>query len=308
MNGPLVSVLVPVLNEERYIKRALLSLHNQTYRNFEVVLVDDGCTDGTIEIAQHLGLENLTVVKGPGLGLARALETGVNHAQGEIIFRQDADDFSLPKRLERQLAFLQSNPNCVAVGTWAAVFDEKGTRCATLKAPVRDGAIRLRLTLEVGFAHASMAMRKSAVIACGNYQGVAGRPYPEDFDLWSRLQFQGLLANIPEVLVGTVTRSSGITQSNRFEIGKHAGAIAARNMTSFVGEGAPSHRLVMLVSRFYVPGGRIAFADCVYIWKWLLEARYRAGIREGLGGYRAIHYLKPLAWALDLRRLRKQIQ
>lgn len=305
MTGPFLSVVIPVLNEEEIIERSLVSLKRQTYRNFEVVLIDDGCTDNTIDIARNVGVNELSVVKGPGLGLAEALRIGVDASKGEIIVRQDADDFSLPARLERQVHFMQENPECVVVGTWAATFDEKGVRCGITRAPTKDSAIRLRLTLEVGFAHASVAIRRSALLACGNYQGPKESPYPEDFDLWSRLQHQGELANIPEILVGFTSRPDGVTRKNSLTIGEQAGAIAARNLASFLNETEEHDRMRRLLTRYYVPSGRLALRDCLKLWSWLAKARLRAGFWQARSGYRPINYIKPFAWSLNLHQVRR---
>lgn len=295
---PHVSVVIPVRNEANWIQRSLSSLADQSYGDFEVVLIDDGCTDNTIALAQGAGVPNLRVVRGPCLGLARALQLGVMEARGEIIVRQDADDFSFPDRIRRQVEYLAANPRCVVVGTWAAAYDEKGERLGIVKTPTRDAGIRLRLTLETSFVHVSVAVRRRALLACGGYTGQDGHAFPEDYDLWSRLQDEGTMANIPEVLVGITSRGAGITRSSWREIGQHAGRIAARNMASFTGADGFQKRLPSLLSRFYLPGERLRLLDAMYLEMVLLRARLRAGLFRGRGGYRMIYFLKPIVWCL----------
>ena len=300
-NSPLVSAIVPARNEELLIENSLKSLAGQTYQNLEIILVDDGSTDKTVEVAQSLAATNLRVVKGPGLGLARALAVGVAASRGEILIRQDADDFSLPIRVESQVKFLMENPSCVVVGTWAMIFDSEGKRVSAFRPPSRDSAIRLRLTLETGFAHPTVAMRKAALLNSGSYQGPHESPYPEDFDLWSRMQYEGELANIPEYLVRITSRPTGITRTAWVTIGQHASQIAARNLSTFVGDVGETGVESRLLIPYYVTGQSFSFRDLIRLEALLFRAWLRAGLVAGWRGYRIVNFLKPINWWLRYR-------
>lgn len=293
---PLVSVIVPARNEEVCIEAALLSLARQDYDNFEIILVDDGCEDLTIPIALSLGIPELRVIEGPQAGLARALAVGVEAARGEFIVRQDADDISYPTRLRKQVDFLLQNPDFVMVGTQAEMHDSVGSYMGVVKHPGRDSAIRLKLTLESAFVHPSVALRKSAVISVGGYQSPSSSPFPEDFDLWSRLLTQGRMGNLDDVLCGIGVRDTGITRSSARVIGEHAAVIAARNMRALSNSRLTVLEISKLLRNYYVRDRRITLREAWNIYSLLFRARAKSGLIRGRGGYNAIYFIKPLVW------------
>jgi glycosyltransferase involved in cell wall biosynthesis len=127
MSAPLVSVLLPVRNGAGTLAAALASLRHQTFTDFEVLVLDDGSDDGSPALARALGDPRIQVHEdGQRLGLAARLNQGVRLARGDLIARMDADDVSLPRRLELQLAFLGAHPEVDLVGCRAAVFRGRG--------------------------------------------------------------------------------------------------------------------------------------------------------------------------------------
>lgn len=120
---PAVSVLLPVRNGGPYLRPALLSLLAQTWNDFEILLLDDGSTDGSPALARSLGDPRVRVIEdGRHLGLSARLNQGVQLAAGDLIARMDADDISLPRRFELQVAFLRAHPEVDLVGCRAAAF------------------------------------------------------------------------------------------------------------------------------------------------------------------------------------------
>jgi len=122
---PLVSVLLPVWNGERFLRASIDSIASQTFRAFELIVISDGSTDGSLEIAREAaGLDSrIVVLPLPHDGLPAALNAGIAAARGAYLARMDADDLAVPARLERQVAYLDAHPHCVVVGSAVDVVD-----------------------------------------------------------------------------------------------------------------------------------------------------------------------------------------
>lgn len=204
--APIVSVLMPVYNAERYVREAIESILAQTFGDFEFVLVDDGSTDGSTEILREYVRNDprIVLLERERAGLTSALNRGLDSTTGEFVARMDADDISLPERLDLQVKFLRKTPEVVAVGGQAIAIDEDGDCIRELIKLVRheeiDGRLLGRSPLARGsLIHPSVTMRRSAVFQVGKY-----RPEfepAEDRDLWLRLAEIGKLANIPDLVL-----------------------------------------------------------------------------------------------------------
>ena len=126
MNSPDVTVLMPARNAEKYIADAILSVINQTYTNFELLVVNDGSTDNTASVIKSFADSRIKLIEQEALGISPALNKRVEEARGKYIARFDADDICLPKRLEKQAGFLDKNPDYVLLGSDAEYIDENG--------------------------------------------------------------------------------------------------------------------------------------------------------------------------------------
>lgn len=203
MKCPVVSVLMPVYNAERYVAEAVESILTQTFTDFEFLIIDDGSTDGSLEILRRYEQsdDRIRLISRPNTGYLVALNEMLAVARGEFIARMDADDISLPERLERQIAYLQSYPMCVAIGTCVLVVDPDGDPlCEWNKEQDHNVIDALHLDGRRGsvICHPSVMIRKQAIIDVGNYRD---RFYMvEDFDLFLRLAEIGELANLPTAL------------------------------------------------------------------------------------------------------------
>ena len=127
--APKVSVVMCVHNGERYLYEALESVLNQTFEDFEFIIVDDASADNTPAILKEYAAQDgrIRLMRNAhNLGLTRSLNKALRLAKGEYIARQDADDISLPQRLEKQVEFLNSNSRTAVVGSWTEVIDEYG--------------------------------------------------------------------------------------------------------------------------------------------------------------------------------------
>jgi len=195
-----VSVVLPAFNRARYLREAIESILAQTYRDFELIVVDDASTDATPEILSAFSDERVIIIRNEqNLGAARSRNVALARASGEFIALMDSDDRCAPERLEKQVAYLQAHPELAAVGTWARRIDAEGNRTGadfiTPCAPeqVREAVMRGGVPL-----HPTALLRAGVLRAAGGYRPLL---YVEDYDLWLRLTDEGAtVAVIPEYL------------------------------------------------------------------------------------------------------------
>jgi len=198
---PQVSVLMPVRNGRPYVRIAIESVLGQSFRDFELIVLDDGSDDGTLlelnDIAQQD--RRVCVVPLPRSGMRIAVNHGLELARAELIARMDADDICEPSRLEQQIAFLQKHPHVVALGAFAWAIDPDGDRLYPIDLPTKHEDMRSRLLNGSNcFIHPAVMYRKDGVVQVGGYQD----DYPtDDYGLWLRLSEIGELANIPKYLL-----------------------------------------------------------------------------------------------------------
>ena len=204
---PRVSVLMSVYNGERYLREAVESILDQTFADFEFIVIDDGSTDRSYLIMKSYSDPRLIVVRQENLGLPKSLNRGLALARGEYVARQDADDVSLPLRLEKQVEFLNGHPDVAIVGTFFWVLNGSRTVRTAHEPPCHDLHIRWTLLLGSAFAHPAVMYRRSVIQILGGYDERFERA--QDYELWSRLirEFRG--ANIPQILVKWMDNPTG---------------------------------------------------------------------------------------------------
>ena len=197
-----VSVLLPVWNGEAFLEAAVESILRQTLSSLELIIIDDGSTDASAAIAEKLacGDDRVRVLRREHQGLSAALNAGIAAARGEYLARMDADDISVPHRLQKQVAYLDAHPSCVAAGAWIEVVDEAGRHLGLKTFVEKHEEISAALLQGVSpIAHPTVVVRRDVLRAAGGYDA---RRYPsEDLDLWFRLAERGELANLGETLL-----------------------------------------------------------------------------------------------------------
>jgi len=195
---PLISVVMPVFNAERYVEEAVRSMLAQTVTDFELILLNDGSTDGTLPLLQQLQAQDdrIILVSRENRGLVATLNEGLALAQGQWIARMDADDIALAHRFERQLQWLEQTGADIC-GTGVQFFGANEKRI--LMHPCGDVAIKIALFFGSVFAHPTVMMRATLAKQLG-YEPAWEKC--EDYDLWQRAaQAHWKMANVPEVLL-----------------------------------------------------------------------------------------------------------
>ena len=198
--APLVSVLMPVCNGAPYLAEALQCILDQTFANFELIVIDDGSTDDSLEIIQQFKDSRIQAHRQDNLGLAATLNRAIELARGEYLARQDQDDVSLPQRFEKQVGFLAAHPTHAMVGTWSRIWVENQETGRSHRHPAESYILKWELLFNNPFVHSSIMIRKSVMKKMGGYCTDRSRQPPEDYELWSRIAREFELGNIPEFL------------------------------------------------------------------------------------------------------------
>jgi glycosyltransferase involved in cell wall biosynthesis len=211
MRRPKVSVVIPVYNRARYVRAAIDSILAQSLRDLELIVVDDGSSDGTPETVERIADPRLRLVRNEAnLGIPRTRNRGLQEARGEYIAWLDSDDLALPQRLQIQVDFLESAPGIALVGSWAGTMNDAGNWIPRYKVlPTQPQEVGARLLLRCPILQYSMMGRAEVLKELGYREDF---PVCQDFDLFVRLFERHGLANLPRILVrrrfheGRVTR------------------------------------------------------------------------------------------------------
>lgn len=209
-----VSIVMPTYNAAPHIGDATQSILSQSYRDFELIIVDDGSTDGTLDIIDSFDDKRITLINRSGSGITGALNRGLREASGKYIARQDGDDISHPDRLEKQVSFLKEHPKVALVGTASKIIDENGRlidKRHVLRQPTIDDLVQKNR-----FIHGSVMMRRDAVESVGGYDETF--KYTEDYDLWLRIAEKHPVRNIDEFLYNLRLLNTSIYGSELFEV------------------------------------------------------------------------------------------
>jgi len=196
MKTPMISVVMPVYNGKKYLNEAIDSILNQSYTDFEFIILNDGSTDQTEDIILSYDDPRIVYVKNEeNLQIVKTLNKGIALAKGKYIARMDADDISFPDRFEKQITFLNKNPHIDILGTW---FETFGKKKYIQKLPTDHEQIKSALLLYTPLAHPTVFI-KSEVIK--KYHYPENYPKSEDCALWIQLINRVYFSNIPEVLL-----------------------------------------------------------------------------------------------------------
>lgn len=210
-----ISVLMSVYNGEKYLKEAIDSILNQTYKHFEFIIVNDGSVDDSEKIILGYNDERIKYINRENGGLSAALNTGLFIAKGEFIARMDADDISHKKRLEKQLAFMKNNKNIAALGAGITYMEENGEQIFSYVNKMSSNEIRNNILKSCPIAHPTAFYRRDIAIKCGGYYEKI-KQYFEDHLLFKKMLTYGDLYNLDESLLNYRLVSTSITSNKEF--------------------------------------------------------------------------------------------
>jgi glycosyltransferase involved in cell wall biosynthesis len=200
MKDPKITVLMPARDAEKYIAGAICSVLEQTFTDFELLIINDGSTDDTVTIIKQFSDQRIRLIEQAGQGVAIALNNGLQNAKGSYIARFDADDICFPERLEKQASFLDNNPGYVMVGCDAEYITESGEHLFnSFCTGYSNEEIMQELYIDCPFIHSGVMYRKEMVLKAGGYSDNAHNF--EDYLLWVQLEKYGRYANLPEQLI-----------------------------------------------------------------------------------------------------------
>ena len=198
---------MPVYNDERFVGAAIQSILVQSYSDFELIVVNDGSTDGTVGVLETFYDSRIHVVHQTNQGVVRSLNRAIALSRGKYIARMDSDDISHPDRFRIQMGFLERNPECGMVGSACEIIGEDGSHLSHFKVPLTDNEIRYAMVWKNPIVHSSIMIRKSILDRVSGYdQNIHG--VVEDYDLWFKVLAITHVANLEDELVKRTHRKT----------------------------------------------------------------------------------------------------
>jgi len=212
---PKISVIMPVYNAENFLKDSIESILNQTFKNFEFLIINDGSTDKSLKIINSYKDKRIKVInQKKNRGVAFCMNFGIKTALGEYIARMDADDISAGSRIKMQIDFLEKNKNIDVCGSWAEIISKK----TIWRYPVSGKDIRSNLFFNSSIINSSFTVRKSKLL---KYKILYDNDFihAEDFEFWTRAIDKLTFYNIPKVLLKYRINESSLRRKEK-EINK----------------------------------------------------------------------------------------
>lgn len=242
--APLISVVMPTYNCKRFLRDAIESILNQTFQDFEFLIIDDDSTDGTETILRDYSKKDsrLRVYRHEREGLIASLNRGCHLAEGRFIARMDSDDISLPHRLEHQVRYMEEHPEIGVLGTWIRIIDESSRPRRTVRLITDPKMLGLYLYMENCICHPTVMMRRDIIEPLGFYDSNA--IHAEDYDLWGRVSHKNQIANLPEVLLDYRIWNGGVTSNNLEMRNQIDIAIRQTMITKLLGHNIPIRSIV----------------------------------------------------------------
>lgn len=210
-----ITVLMPAYNAGKYIREAITSVLEQTHREFELMVVNDGSTDDTVSVVLSFDDPRISIINKEHEGIAEALNTGLQLADSYYIARFDADDVCMPERLEKQFNFLEDHPDYVLVGSDAEYIIENGDFLFSFKCIAHSNdEIQKNMYVYCPFIHSSVMYKKDEVVRAGGYNSNAH--HFEDYLLWTSLAKMGKMQNLRESLLKVRFNPASVTIDERW--------------------------------------------------------------------------------------------
>jgi len=269
-----------VYNGAQYLREAVDSILTQTYSDFEFIVIDDGSTDHTWEVLNCFVDPRIRLVRNTeNIGLTESLNKGLGLATGEYIARMDADDIGLPRRLEKQVAFLNTHPEIGVLGTAVQIIDGQEKKSSIRRYPTQDSLIGWHLCFEDPIAHPTTMIRTDLLREVGGYnQDMATA---QDYDLWRRLRLITQEANSAEVLLYLRRHEACITRARHDEQVNNSIIISGTMIADTLNEEAPMQVVQNLWNKeFGNDSDILAAADLIHRLYWAYVANNTLSVAE----------------------------
>ncbi len=231
---PKVSVIMPAFNRENFIAESIQSVLSQSFTDYELIIIDDGSTDRTMEIAsKFLKDPRIRIVKNEtNLGIPQTRNRALKLAKGQYIAPLDSDDVWLDHdKLEKQALFLDENPDYAILGGGIMHIDTESKPLKKVLFPIYDSVIRNIILQFNPFAQSTLLYRKSAALECGGYS--IEYKICDDYDLWLKIGLKHKFTNIPQVLSGYRIHGENITKRKRLTVAREILEIVRKNSGNY---------------------------------------------------------------------------
>ena len=240
--NPKVTVIMPVYNGEKYLQEAIDSILNQTFTDFEFLIINDGSTDDSQKIISNYKDKRIKLIKNKqNIGLARSLNKAIELSLGLYIARMDADDISLPNRLKVQVSEMEKNSNLGVIGSWVEIF-ENAKNGNIWKYPESNNQISSQLLLHCCFAHPTVLINKR-LINQYNYRYPEIR-YGEDYAFWLKMNKNLEYKNIQQVLLKYRITKSSLSRGNKDAYSQSVRNIQKEYLKSMKVEASPAELII----------------------------------------------------------------
>jgi len=211
----MISILMPVYNVERYIKESIDSILNSSHKNFELIIINDGSKDNTVEIIKQFSDNRIKLFNKKNSGIIETLNYGIQKCKSSIIMRMDGDDIIHPRKIKSQLSFFKKSGSLLS-GTNGYLIDADGNKRGQTDLPIEhNNIIKSMLKMSPSFIHPSVMYYKDAVLKVGGYD--LNFKHAEDFDLFLRLSKIGNISNIADRLIYLRKHDNNISLLNAEE-------------------------------------------------------------------------------------------
>lgn len=210
---PKISVILPVWNGEKYLRAAVESILAQTFAEFELLAIDDGSTDGTLDVLESYSDSRIRIFRLNHGGIVTALNAGVAAARAEWIARQDADDVSYAKRFAVQMEAVAAKPESVLCYSDVSLLGQDAAGIKPARFPRTKAMLAVRLCWQNPIVHSAVLFRKDAFLRAGGY--IADERHAEDFALWGRMLELGDFVGVAAPLLQFRVHAQSVSKGNR---------------------------------------------------------------------------------------------
>lgn len=277
---PLVSVIIPCYNAEKFVEAAVRSIMLQSYSNLEIIVINDCSTDSTFNILKKLSAEDSRIkllMNEKNFGLVSTLNKGISVSNGKYIARMDADDISHVNRISIQVKYLESHEAVAMCGGNYILIDEQGREKGRLKYPKGDENIKAELLFYCPFCHPTVMMRRNVLNEIGLYN--EGLVPAEDYELWIRIAEKFPLENLPDFLLYYRWHGNNVTILKKNEQYKALKRSVEINMQSFgFAENFIDYHLKFLAGLWYQKTLKKEISDFKNWKKSLLDKNKKTGL------------------------------